>query len=196
LLKGQLNGRLLEVDEELTTPTTAAATSTTTPSGEDGVLVVNETGNIRATFPAAWGDVQTDCIWKYSGEQVGPCLAAATDLDRFQDEWDAGGAMIAASGTLGLSPIAYLDRGPNIMSSDASECSIYDGRTDYDDGVYVGSYDLWSGCGDTGATAVIIAAEPEDQAFLVVVILKMVTDADTDALGEIIRTYMVDNTDF
>jgi hypothetical protein len=84
------------------------------------------------------------------------------------------------------------------MGSGTDECATYDGRFDYDDGVYVGLYDRWSDCGGVGASAVIVAAEPADGSFLTVVIAKFgIMPGDGDALDDVvIATFIVDNADF
>jgi serine protease Do len=70
------------------------------------------------------------------------------------------------------------------------EC-IYDGRYDYDDGVYSGFYDLYLECGDVGSVIVELAAMPEDGSFIIFVQIQAVTDADLDALDRILDTFFV-----
>lgn len=198
VLRGQLNGRPLEVTESLAAPSTTVpgdAPPPTAPPGEE-VTWVNDQGNVTAVFPTTWGDVRTECTWNYGGVEYGPCLGAAENWDRFLDQWNSGGAFIAASSTIGMTPEEYLDSGPAAMGTPTTDCATYDGRYEYDDGTYVGYYDKWFTCGAAPADTAIVAAEPPDGSFLVVVIFKMVTDADRSAVDRVVDTFVVSDAEF
>ena len=67
----------------------------------------------------------------------------------------------------------------------------YDGRFPYEDPAYTGFYDLYSGCADTLATYVIVAARPPEGNFLIVVQVQANEDRDFDALDRILASFFV-----
>ena len=75
---------------------------------------------------------------------------------------------------------------------DYSDGCTYDGRTDYQDSLYTGKYDVWTDCGDGGSVFIVLAAEPEDQSFLTLITFQAVTEADLDALDKVLDTFFAD----
>jgi serine protease Do len=182
ILRGQLNGRELEVifsfgdiGEDLD-PGTFAYT--------DYQTITDNSGLIELSVPVQWNDIDATG-WVSSGQVIGPGLVAAPDVDAWRAEWGTPGVFIGATNMLATTPNQILDE-----KRWDSFCD-YQGRDDYDDGLYTGRYDLYSNCGPEGATFLAIAAEPADGAFLILVEIVLVTDADMAATDEIIRTFMV-----
>ena len=67
----------------------------------------------------------------------------------------------------------------------------YDGRYEYDDGVYTGLYDLYVNCGDSESVIIELSAEPDHRGFLVYLVIQAVSDADFEALQQILDTFFV-----
>jgi serine protease Do len=195
MLEGQLNGReLVVIGGGSATPGTQP---TTTQAVGSGGTVENDFGNIRAAFPPAWGDIETACEWGVDGVSVGPCLAASGDRNRFYNSWDVGGVFISASVAVAASAAEYLDNSGFFLGTPTTDCASYEGRIDYDDNVYTGLSDSWSGCGPSGnGSAVTIAALPADQSFLVVVHFRLANPDEVGYLQGIIESFFVDNADF
>jgi serine protease Do len=186
-LEGQLNGRELEVVSIPVVPTRAAAEGEPTPAAySDYVYVSDDYGVLEVEVPQEWYDVDGS-PWLIDGTEFGASLTAATDVAGFNDTYDTPGVFFAASNWLveDYDPSSFLDE---VTFTDGC---LLEGRYEYDDGYYVGYYDLYVDCGEALSTIVNIAAEPEDGAYLVWVVVQLVSDADYDALSRIIDTFQV-----
>ncbi len=186
ILAGQLNGDVMEpafsFASELggVTDTPAAG-----PAGyEQYVEVADDSGLIRVSVPAEWSDT-LGAAWTFDGELIGPAVSAAPDLDGFAATWGTPGVFIAASDRLPLSRAELLD------GEDFSSACTFVERLDYDDGLYVGEFDVWEDCGDAGSTFLVVAAEPPDGAFAILVQIVIVDERDFAAADEIINTFIV-----
>jgi serine protease Do len=184
VLKGQLNGDPLEVVTSLAAEVDTEDTGADDTGYTDYVTITDDSGLIQVSVPAEWNDVN-GTPWTVEGTEVGPGVSASTDLAGFFETWGVPGVFVGASALLGITPDQYLD------GVDYSGSCTYEGRQPYDDGLYVGSYDYYSGCGDSGATFIVVAAEPADGSFLVVVNVQALTQADLVAADEVFATFQV-----
>ena len=65
-----------------------------------------------------------------------------------------------------------------------------EGLLDYDDGCFVGQYQLWGECGEVGAVGVAILSPTRPRATPALVVgVQLLTDADFDALDTIMATF-------
>jgi serine protease Do len=145
----------------------------------------DDSGAITVTAPTAWSDVLGE-PWRYGGvSNVGPALSAATDRQAWLDGWATPGLFIAASTELGLSPVELL------ADQDFSGSCTYAGTEDYNDGYYVGLMDVWQDCGSAGSEFLVVAAQPPDGSYIVLVQIIEVTDADVGAADQIFLSFFV-----
>ncbi|MFN2183889.1 MAG: hypothetical protein ACK2UU_07850, partial [Anaerolineae bacterium] len=114
-------------------------------------------------------------------------ISSSSDLAGFQDTYDTPGMFFGASRTLA----AEYDVNGLLDAVDFSDDCTFDGRYEYDDGVFVGLYDLYIECGTAQSTIASIAAMPEEGTFMVWVLTQMVDERDVDAFGQIIDTFNV-----
>jgi serine protease Do len=183
LLRGQVNGRTLEV-------ITSFAVDFGDPVAHgdaytDYVWITDDDDIIEVRVPVEWTDVSGGS-WSRSGQVVGSQVQASTNLGEWHSGWSTPGVFVGASATLGLTPKQMLDE--NRFDTSCNTVS----RHDYDDGVYRGIFDLYDQCGGVGTRFLTIAAqEPGDWSFLVYVQLVIVTDADLAAADEVINSFMV-----
>jgi serine protease Do len=70
-------------------------------------------------------------------------------------------------------------------------CATTEERSDYEDGLYTGQYDYYTGCGDADEVIFVVAAMPEEQDFLVLVLVQALTEADLSAADRIFDTFKV-----
>ena len=72
------------------------------------------------------------------------------------------------------------------------DCKL-EGRYDYEDVLYRGTYDLFENCGDSGTVFIVLTAVPNDnsQAFLILVEMQITKETDFDALEQILDTFEV-----
>lgn len=150
-------------------------------------LVTNDTGVLEVSIPVEWID-RSGVAWVPENDAIGVALSAAPDYDAWLTGWTTPGLFLASSSTLGMSVDDMLD---SELYGNFSESCSYDGRTEYDDGVYVGVYDSWIDCGGTMSDFIVIAAEPPDASAVVYMQFLAVTDADLDALTEAVSTFQL-----
>ncbi len=187
VLEGQLNGRALELsfsfanelDEEVTDGGTGTATY-------DYVDVEDDSGTIAMSIPSEWSAIDGS-IWVAGEEEVGPGIVATTDMERWNNGWDVPGIFFGASSTLR----ADYDVNGLLDAFDFAEACTYDARYEYEDPLYTGAYDLYSDCGGESNTFVVLAAEPEDGAYIMLLQVVVITDADAEALDTILNTFQV-----
>ena len=186
VLEGELNGKDLALSFSFAQQLSDEATTTDEGASEsytDYVSISDDTGTLTMEVPVEWSDVNGSA-WVQNDEEIGPALAASTDLDGFSNTWEVPGVFFGVSDQLTMTIEEYLD------SIDFSESCTYDSRSDYSDGFYTGFYDLWTNCGDAGSSFVVIASRPEDGSYLALVQVQVVGDADLDALDRIMNTFI------
>ncbi|MEZ4645211.1 MAG: trypsin-like peptidase domain-containing protein [Chloroflexota bacterium] len=181
VLEGQLNGDTLEV--------TSSFGSGSTPAPEDitYVTVYDDYDVLKMDVPDTWNDTN-GAAWEVDGERVGAALSASPNLDDFYTtSFATPGVFFAASAKLAQQYTAeqYL----NTLSSWTDYC-VYDGRFNYDDGLYVGAYDSYSDCGSTGASITNLVVKPADNSHLAFVQVQTVTAADDLAQEQIWNSFI------
>jgi len=189
LLAG-LRTRVADLD-----PDAEPTTTTTEPiSGPDigyteYTIVTDDSGLIEVSVPVEWFDL-IGLPWQEGETLIGPGLLVARDAEAWVVEWGTPGVFIGASDQL-------VDTADTLLDTKRwdSSCS-YEGRDAYDDGLYVGVFDLYYDCGDEKSVFIVIAAEPPDGSFVVLVEIVVVTEADLEAADTIIRTWQVYGVDF
>lgn len=191
VLAGQLNGRALEpafsfaqtLGEEVETEgegTDAGATYAEYQAIQD------DSGSLVVEVPAEWSDTDGSA-WELEGEVVGVSVAAAPNLDGYYNTWTTPGVFFGASERLvqEATEEEILD-----LLDFSADCS-FEGRDEYDDGLYTGYFDVWSACGDGDTVLVVISSTPEARDFITLVIVQVVSDADLDALDRILGSFIV-----
>jgi len=186
-LEGQLNGRPLEVVSIPVVPTSAPDPDQPAVVAYSGyVTIADDTGALQLEVPSEWSEVDGSA-WLIEGQAIGLSVSASSDLDGFINSYATPGVFFGASAVL----LQEYDVYSLLDDTGFEDDCTYGGRKDYDDGVYVGAYDLYTDCGPTGSSIISTVAMPEDGAFLVWVITQIVSDADIDALSRIIDTFEV-----
>lgn len=198
-LEGQLNGRTLEVSVSFANQLGSEVTdnSGSSDSGySEYVSVTDDTGMVSVEIPAEWADIDTrewEQDWtRTSGEVfhfVAPSIAASANLGNFYNSFSESGVFFAASPRLAEigGYIELLDGVDGWYSSDCTK----EGRYDYDDPWYEGKYDFWQNCGPDNTWVLVLAARPKDNpsAYLLLLEVKIVYDADLTALDQILATF-------
>jgi serine protease Do len=192
ILEGQLNGRPLEQTfsfaQEVTEPRTNDAEGTAV-TYENYVGIFDDTESIYMEVPEEWNE--TDGVpWNEDEDGVSAAsLTAASSLEGFNDTYETPGVLLLASHDLAGSEMGEL-----LDFFDYSEDCVYDGRFDYEDPVFTGKYDQYADCLGTGNVLIILAAEPEDGSYAVILVGQAVTTADLDALDQVLNTFNVVGT--
>ena len=145
----------------------------------DYVSIIDDSGTITVDVPAEWAVDVIGASWNDAGE---PALSASPDREAWTNTWTEPGVFIGVS-RAALdeydSAEAYLD---SFEVGFLAECAATE-RIPYDDGLYVGSFDFYEGCGSTGATFMRLAAVPIEVVDQVILMeFQAITEADLEAL--------------
>ena len=152
--------------------------------------LADATGLLAADVPEAWSDISAQPVEGSDGVTY-PSLVASTDLSAFPSTYNVPGVSFRALPTDERTPDDLLD------DAAPSEGDCRDGgRFDYDDGIFVGRYQVWSACQGTNAVRVILAirplganATPAEEGWTVITTVQALTTADLDALDQIWATF-------
>ena len=139
-------------------------------------------------LPVEWAETQ-GARWLIEGTEHGPSITAAPDIEAWVNGWATPGIFFGASSTLRaeLDVAGMLD----LNVEQFSETCTYDARHDYEDPLYVGAYDLYTECGGEGSTFVVLVAEPADGAYIMLLQVVLVGEADAEALDQILNSFQV-----
>ncbi len=151
----------------------------------DYMEISDDTGSLYVDVPSSWTDIVSGA-WNLEGTDVGIQVVASTDLDGYFGTWTTPGIFFGASPSLGDS--WSLD--DMLDYHGFPDACIDGGREAYDDGLYVGLWDVWESCGGTDSSIVNVAAQPADGSFVMLVQMQVVTDADLDALDQALATFV------
>jgi len=192
--EGQLNGRALELAtsfaQEVDVPDSSGN------GGDSGgatyanyVGIYDDSQAVYVEVPQEWADVNGANWIGDDGTVLGSELKASTNIAGFEGDYVTPGVDIIASPGLGGSTMDEL-----VDFYDYSTDCTYDGRFDYSDPVFTGRYDKYSNCAGQGSVIIVLAAEPADKTYAVIVEVQAVTQADLDALDHILNTFNVVGT--
>jgi hypothetical protein len=180
--EGQINGRALELSFSFSQE--GQGDIEEGESYTEYVSVDDDLGAITMDVPAAWDDVDGSPWTNDTGQATAAMLQASPDLDNFLDT-APGVLFIAVPLEEVFDPDDMLD------SFDFSDdCSSYEGRAPYQDSLYGGKYDYYTGCQRESVIFVVVAA-PEDESFLTIVVVQAVTAADLEAADRVFDTFSV-----
>jgi len=206
VMEGQLNGPPLEqsfsfaqeVEVEPEQPAAGGDTGGGDTGGDTGgaatyqnyVGIYDNANAVYVEVPQEWADVDgSNWVSDEDGSVLGSELIASTNIAAFESDYVTPGVDILASAGL-----AGQDMGGLVDLFDFSTDCTYDGRFEYTDPVYTGVYDQYSNCAGQGSVIIVLAAEPADKAYSVVILIQAVTEADLDALDHILNTFNVVGT--
>ena len=165
ILEGQLNGRELEVTGSMETEQYVDEYAL-----PDTITVQDDTGALEMVVPASWNDVASDIWFADDGTRIGPRLIAAPSVDGFLNSYDADGVVFIGSVSLlsEFDPSTMLDVFDQEIR-DNNACEVIHDREAYADPFYEGAIDLYDQCGPSSGSIAIVAAVPEDGAYMLIV---------------------------
>lgn len=193
VLTGQLNGRELAVSYSFAQNLGTDVQSTTGgTSGEYSgyVEVFDDSQAIKMQVPAEWSDVSGGA-WTDNGDKIGVAITAAANVQGFHDTWTEPGVFFGVSNQ--LSKLGGYIQLLDINRDSFSQACTYKGRTDYADSAFEGKYDVFTNCKNSDNVFVVLSARPiaDPTAYLILVQVQIMTDADLKALDQIFATFNV-----
>jgi hypothetical protein len=136
-------------------------------------------------LPTEWADTDRRPWTNARGETLGPRLLASTNAARFASSFDIPGVLFEATAD------APVDVSARLNEVDLSLSCTRGASVAYDDGLYFGTSQTWTNCGATKATTVVVAAAPDSEAFVTIVIVTMLADRDQEARRKIWDSFVV-----
>ncbi len=145
--------------------------------------VTDDTAVFSVDVPVEWADVNGGAITFGTGETPG--VTAAADRTRFVETFDEPGIqMLYIESSFG-DPASILFEQFDFTSACTSE-----GFSSYEDAVFVGSYELWTGCGANSTALLVIAGQPSETLLQpVALVFQMASTADLIALQRIFDSF-------
>ena len=184
VLNGEFNGDELSLSFSFADQ---YADDDATPVGdsyEEYISIEDDSGTIMVSVPAAWSDVvgsPTDL-----GDGIAsPTLIASPSIADYNATWSTPGMEFLASPTLTQFSSAEL------LDLAAPPDCVSQGRSDYDDGFFVGQFEVFTDCGGTGTQFYVVASTSTDGSYGVLVAVQVVSDADLEALDNILGSFNV-----
>jgi serine protease Do len=194
VLEGQLNGR--ELTQKFSFAQQVESGNQGDGDGQsasysDYVRVTDDSEALTMAIPAEWSQISGE-PWTIDGQVIGGAISAASDLDAFYETWAEPGVFFGASRVLAqtMNEKDMLDQNLNDFSGDCS----YEGRNTYKDEVYTGMYDHFTNCGGAGSTFIVLSAVPENRGFLILLQVQVVSQADLEALDNLLSSFEVVGT--
>lgn len=191
-LSGQLNGTKLETKFSFAQEFESDAPDQGGNYSEF-VTVTDDYGAIQVSIPTAWVEVSGE-PWYDDGDIIGAGITAAASIDGFNNTYEESGVFFGVSDDLARLG-GYIQLLDVYRPSFMNDCSL-DGRYDYEDSAFKGAYDVFTNCGSGRSTIIVLSARPinNQTSILATVMVQILTDADLDALDEILRTFDVVGT--
>jgi serine protease Do len=195
-LEGYLNGEKLQpatsFARALSPQVEAQNPAATTESYAGFTTVADQSGAIELDVPAAWTDVDLRPWTDETGKTVGAGIIAATDRAAFLTHFGTPGVFFGASSSLAkaFNPTSLLDSVKTKDTFRGSKCTLVSRET-YEDPVYKGAYDVYKACDGTDAGMAVVAAAPEDNAYVLLLRVQLLGDGDLTALDRILDSFQV-----
>jgi hypothetical protein len=152
--------------------------------------ISDETGQLTVEAPTEWSDV--DGRVATLGNLELPDLRASTDMEAYNSTYDVPGFEFRATDeTTTGDPRAVL---AEYAARTSQGCAEDLGVQGYSDPLYSGVSQVFASCGDSGAAFVWTVVQPIDTSdgdYIAVVGVQILSDADIEALGHILDTFVV-----
>ena len=192
-LEGQLNGRPLEASFSFANELGGQVQDTGDTAGTytGYKTITDELKSIRVEVPVEWADVDGSPWTSDNGAEFAS-VYAAPNLQDFEESWGTPGVAFNVTKDFALLG-GYIEILDAFRQTDFLQACELEGRHDYLDPLYRGKYDRFVDCGNARAEYIILSAVPIDdpEAFVLLVEIQIVTDADYAAADQILNTFQV-----
>jgi predicted secreted protein len=149
---------------------------------EEYVLVEDDTEQVEVEIPEDWNDVDTRLAVRDDREVPG--IWASTDLDALTEGYVEPGVQVD------LRTATSPERLFELLDADNATEATCTGPEDfdYDDGLYRGTAELWTDCGEAGAALLELVVGRAGNQYVTVEI-QMLSEADVDAALRALETF-------
>ncbi len=143
--------------------------------------IVDDTGTLTVEVPSAWTSIDTAAVTLDDGSILGQ-ITASPDIEGYTNTWTVPGLFYAS--------VPNADILQALATFAPGDACVDAGQTEYQDAVFLGTYQVWTNCGGTDTVYVVLAAAPVSGSGEVSVLAaQIVTDADLDALDQAFATF-------
>ncbi|MCB0994042.1 MAG: hypothetical protein KDB21_03045 [Acidimicrobiales bacterium] len=154
---------------------------------EDYVEVVDDTGELWMEVPVSWNDVDTRPVVTDGGTELASVFAA-TDLDEIESHRASGIRTLLLTAEAG--PVSEQLDAAATEARLAGLCANVERADGYDDDVYTGVRELWTGCGAGGSAVYLLAAgASRGDGRIVVIEATLTTSGDAAAVEHVLETF-------
>jgi len=191
ILTGQLNGDKLQAAAFFENQVGGSTDGGSSGAYGSYVAVTDDYGAIQIEIPEAWSEVDGS-PWIDGGDVIGASIWASTNLQDFSNSWGAPGVTFNVSDDLARLG-GYVQLLDIYRETYLKSCKL-DNRYEYEDSAFRGKYDVFESCGGPGGPSeLVLTAVPKDDstAYLILVEVTVVTDADLEALDRILASFDV-----
>ncbi len=175
---------------------TAVADPTTAPEPDAGELpdgyslVSDDEGVLSVVIPDAWTDVDGKPFTTADGREWASIIATP-DADTYPSDWNVAGIEFSGTAVDGQLPEDVVKQFLTDLSSPLDQnCDVNKTAEPYDDGLYVGFFSNWNGCGDDDTFGIVVVAQDPGFHHFVFLRGKFVTEEDnTTTFDQIFTTF-------
>jgi serine protease Do len=153
----------------------------------DFVSVVDDTGSVTVDVPEAWSSLDTSVYTDPRGGEWAR-IDASTDVDAFASGWSVPGVsvMAAPAATATIQPEEWLQMTADYLTQSGCTTEAID---EYSDDLHAGVFQYWTGCGETGASYLMLAAYSNDGEYLIVLSVTALSDDDITAIDRALGSF-------
>jgi serine protease Do len=184
VLEGELNGDVLTQSFSFADQYADDDATPTGDSYEEYVAITDDTGTISVSVPTAWSDIDGAATDLGDGT-ASPSVVASPNIAEYHSTWTTPGMDFLASPALTQFTTSEL-----LDTIAPTEC-VSQGRSAYDDGFFVGEYEVFTDCGGTATQYYVVSTTSADGAYGVVVAVQVVSDADLEALDAVLASFNI-----
>jgi hypothetical protein len=169
---------------------------TTAPEPEPGQLpegyslVTDDQGVLSVVIPDTWTDVDGRPFTTADGREWAS-LNATPDADAYPTDWNVAGIEFGGTAVDGqLSQDVVTQFLTDLSGPLDQNCDVNKTAEPYDDGLYVGLFSNWTGCGDDDTFGIVVVAQDPGFHHFVFLRGKFVTDEDNgETFDQIFSTF-------
>lgn len=178
---------------DIPTPATDPTTAPEPDAGDlpDGYsLVTDDEGVLSVVVPDTWSDVDGAPFTTADGREWAS-LIATPDATAYPTDWNVAGIEFGGTAVDGELPEDVVKQFLTDLSSPLDQnCDAGKTAEPYDDGLYVGWFSNWNGCGDDDTFGIVVVAQDPGFHHFVFLRGKFVTEEDNgETFQQIFTTF-------
>lgn len=182
VLEGEINGDVLT--QAFSFADQYDDVTTSGDSYEEYVTIEDDTGTIAVSVPTAWAEIDGSSTDLGDGT-ASPSVIASPDIEDYHASWATPGMDFLAS------PVLTQFTSGELLDMLAPTDCVSQGRDAYDDGFFTGEFEVFTECGGTDTQYYVVATTSADGAYGVVVAVQVVSDADLEALDNVLGSFNI-----